>query len=71
MDADAKVMERVFFFKYKEDNPNATFQQTDAAYKEYQDFYVKYHRDNPGATTNCYEEYLRTKQGKQHTFIGR
>ena len=60
-------MERVeFFWKYKGDYPSATFEQTEDAYKEYQDFYVKYHRDNPGATTNCYEEYLRTKQGKQH-----
>ncbi|KAG9305109.1 hypothetical protein G9A89_007749 [Geosiphon pyriformis] len=63
---DAKVMEKMFFvWKYGKDYPSATFEQCDAAYNEYKDFYAKYHQDNPGATTNCYEEYLKTKQGKQ------
>ncbi|KAG9302570.1 hypothetical protein G9A89_007274 [Geosiphon pyriformis] len=66
MDVDAKVMEEMFFYwKYGKDYPSATFEQCDAAYNEYKEFYAKYHQDNPGATTNCYEEYLKTKQGKQ------
>jgi hypothetical protein len=64
----AILSEREFFWKYSRDFPSATFEQWDAAYNEYKDFYVKYHQDNPGATTSCYEEYLKTKQGKQHTF---
>ena len=71
MNVDAKVMERgVFLWKYGKDCPSATFEETDAAYNEYKDFYTTYHRDNPGVATSCYEEYLKTKQGKQHTFIG-
>ncbi|KAG9293079.1 hypothetical protein G9A89_016441 [Geosiphon pyriformis] len=66
MDVDAKVMEKMFFtWKYSKDYPSATFEQWDAAYNEYKDFYAKYHQDNPGATTNCYEEYLKTKQEEQ------
>ena len=67
MDADAKVM---FFWKYRGDYPSATLEQAEDAYNEYKDFCIKYRQDNPGVTTSCYEEYLKTKQGKQHTFIG-
>ena len=73
MDVDAKVMERMFFWKYRGDYPSATFEQTDAAYNEYKDFYAKYHQDNPGATTDCYAEFLKThgKQASNTRFIGR
>ncbi|KAG9284255.1 hypothetical protein G9A89_002065 [Geosiphon pyriformis] len=67
MDVDARLMgEHEFFWKYSKDCPSATIKQADAAYNEYQDFYAKYHQDNPGATTNCYEEYLKTKQAALH-----
>jgi len=55
----------MFACKYSKDYPSATPEQTLAAYNEYKDFYVKHHQDNPGATTDCYEQYLKTKQGKQ------
>ena len=65
MDADAKVMERVFLFKYGKDCPSATLEQAEDAYNEYKDFCIKYRQDNPGVTTNCYAEFLETlgKQG--------
>ncbi|KAG9302871.1 hypothetical protein G9A89_022287 [Geosiphon pyriformis] len=63
LDPDMDV--KVFYWKYGKDYPSATFEQWDAAYNEYKDFYAKYHQDNPGATTNCYEEYLKTKQEEQ------
>ncbi|KAG9297985.1 hypothetical protein G9A89_018813 [Geosiphon pyriformis] len=62
LDPDMDVDAKVFYWKYGKDYPSATFEQWDAAYNEYKDFYAKYHQDNPGATTNCYEEYLKTKQ---------
>jgi len=60
-----------FGAKYKEDYREATGKEIRDAYGEYKDFYAKYHQNNRGATTDCYEEYLKTKQGKRRAFIGR
>ena len=60
-----------FVVKYTKDHRGATGKEERAEYEKYKDFYAKYHQDNPGATTDCYEEYLKTKQGKRRAFIGR
>ena len=54
-----------FGVKYNKDHRGATGKEARAEYEKYKDFYAKYHQNNRGATTDCYEEYLKTKQGKQ------
>ena len=57
-----------FAVKFKDYNSKATEKEVSDAYEAYKNFYVKYHNDHPAAITDCYEEYLKTKQGKQRTF---
>ncbi|CAG8503615.1 7932_t:CDS:2 [Paraglomus occultum] len=56
--------------KSAEDYPQATEEEASAAYEEYKDFFRKYHSDHPGQSTDCYEEYLETKQERQLGVIG-
>ena len=71
MDVDYSLGFGRFCGKYCQDFPAATEKELEDAYNKYKDFYAKYHQNNRGATTDCYEEYLKTKQGKRRAFIGR